>query len=147
MQSLGLMIHDAARLLKGEFERRTRDKKLTLTQWRVLVHLAKDEGLTQTTLAQRLEASAMTMSDVLDRLETAGYVRREPDPSDSRAKLVWITDKARELVGEMRHVADEVYDKALAGISAADREALVRAMSRLTQNLDPAATKRKEPVE
>lgn len=147
MQSLGLMIHDAARLLKGEFERRTRDKKMTLTQWRVLVHLAKDEGLTQTTLAQRLEASAMTMSDVLDRLETAGYVRREPDPSDSRAKLVWITDKARELVGEMRHVADEVYDKALAGISTADREALVRALGQLTENLDTAAVKRKEQVE
>jgi len=37
-------------------------------------------------------------------LERCGYVRREPDPADSRARLVRLTDRGRELE-EAAHAA------------------------------------------
>jgi len=135
MQSLGMMLHDAARLLKREFERQARDHRLSLTQWRVLAQLAGCDGLTQTAIGTLVEASPMTVSDILERLEEMELVRRETDPSDSRAKLVWMTEAGDALVGEMREIAAGVYDRALQGISENDVAALTRALGQINSNL------------
>ncbi len=146
MSTLGLLIHDVARLLKGEFERRARGSRLTLQQWRVLAKLAKSDGLTQRALGIAVEASPMTVSDVLDRLEKEGLVRREADPADSRAKLVWITPEADPIVGEMRCVAEEVYDAAMAGLGDADRRAVINGLERIAANLGAARDDSKDSM-
>jgi MarR family transcriptional regulator for hemolysin len=135
LQSLGLLLHDAARLLKREFERESRQYGLTLLQWKVLAKLADGDGLSQATLAGLVEASPMTLSDIVERLESRGLVTRAPDPADSRAKLVSIEPAARVMVGRMRGVVTEVYDRALSGIASEDRAALTRALTRITENL------------
>ena len=142
MQSLGLMLHNAASLLKREFERAVRPHGLTLLQWRVLGQLSREDGLTQTALGACLEASPMTISDVVERLEAAGLVAREVDPSDSRAKIVRITAPARTQVEEMRAVAAEVYERALDGIGEADRAAMERALTRIASNLEDTRTRK-----
>jgi len=137
MQNLGLMLHDAARLLKADFERRARGYGLTLLQWRVLRQLSRrDDGLRQTDLARRVEASPMTVSDVLDRLEGVGLVQREVDPKDSRAKRARITGKAQALLDDVQSVVAETYDQALAGIDPADRGALMRCLQQIVANLE-----------
>ena len=142
MQSLGLLLHNAASLLKREFERVARPHGLTLLQWRVLGTLSREDGLTQTVLGARLEASPMTISDVVERLESAGFVAREVDPSDSRAKIVRITESAHPLVEKMRAVAAEVYERALDGIDEADRAAMKRALTQIASNLEDTKTRK-----
>lgn len=144
MQGLGLLLHNAASLLKREFERAARPHGLTLLQWRILGELSRDDGQTQTALGNHLEASPMTVSDVLERLEAGALITREVDPSDSRAKLVRITPKARALVEQMRDVAAEVYERAVEGIDEADRAAMLRALPRIAANLEGARTKSKD---
>ena len=78
------------------------------------------------------------------RLDTLGLVRRETDPGDSRAKLAFITEAARPIVDEMKRIATEVYDKALAGIDGGDRETLMKALCRIAANLDAGSTAQKE---
>src|SRR5687767_12420199 len=101
------MLHNAANLMKREFERAARPHGLTLLQWRVLGQLSREVGLTQIALGARLDVSPMTISDVIERLEMAGLVAREVDPLDSRAKIVRITDDALPIVERMRTVAAE----------------------------------------
>ncbi len=146
MQSLGLMLHDAARLIKSEFERRARGHRLSLMQWRTLGALNQTDGLSQVTLAAKVEASQMTMSDIIDRLESEGLVRRESDPADKRAKLVWITQAARPVVEEMRSIATEVYAAALAGIAPEDLDGLTNSLQQIVTNLETDDTEQKEDV-
>ena len=40
--------------------------------------------------------------ELIDELEESGYVRREPDPTDRRAKLIRLTDVGRETVTAAR---------------------------------------------
>ncbi|HEY2789006.1 MAG TPA: MarR family transcriptional regulator [Gaiellales bacterium] len=47
-------------------------------------------------LARRMELSSGAMTNRLDRLEQAGYVRRLPDPDDRRGVVVELTDHGRE---------------------------------------------------
>lgn len=146
MQSLGLMLHDAARLIKSEFERRARGHRLSLMQWRTLGALNQNDGMSQVALAARVEASQMTMSDIIDRLESEGLVRRESDPADKRAKLVWITAAAAPVVEEMRSIATEVYAAALAGIAPEDLDGLTRSLQQIVSNLETDETEQKEDV-
>jgi DNA-binding MarR family transcriptional regulator len=52
-------------------------------------------------LASEVVLSATAMSRFVDRVETAGYVRREPDPSDRRALQVTLTDEGVDLLRRM----------------------------------------------
>ena len=53
-QSLGFVLHDAARLLRKRFEQRARGVGLTRAQWQVLAALARNEGIPQSGLADLL---------------------------------------------------------------------------------------------
>lgn len=66
-------------------------------------------GTRITELAARARLTKATVVHAVDELERLGYVRREPDPADGRAKLVVPTERAhaaertaREIIGELR---------------------------------------------
>ena len=144
---LGYLINDVARHLRRRFDEQAKAHGLTLPQWRTLAQLYNTEGVSQVALAACTETNPMTMSGILDRLEARGLVERIVDPSDSRAKLARTTAKARALVEEMRAVATLVYDDALAGVSPADREVLLSALSQISLNLSGQSATRKEAQE
>jgi DNA-binding MarR family transcriptional regulator len=52
-------------------------------------------------LAREVVLSPTAMSRFVDRVEKAGYVRREPDPADRRALQVVLTDEGRALLRRM----------------------------------------------
>jgi DNA-binding MarR family transcriptional regulator len=52
------------------------------------------QGTRPSVLAERAGIGKAAMGELVDELERLGYVRREPDPSDRRAKLVLPTDTA-----------------------------------------------------
>ena len=67
------------------------------------------QGTRVTELAARAWLTKATVVHAVDELERLGYVRREPDPADGRAKLVVPTERAqaaeraaREVIAEMR---------------------------------------------
>lgn len=136
LKRLGLLLHETAAAMKREFERAARPHKLTLTQWRVLGHLHREGDARQTDLGQAINVSPMTISDVAERLELAGLLRREIDPDDSRAKRLVLTQAGTSVILKMQTVADGVFDKALAGIPASDVDTLTRALTRMTENLE-----------
>jgi len=48
-------------------------------------------------LAERLQITRQSVNDLLGHLETHGYLTRETDPSDGRARVVRLTPKGRRL--------------------------------------------------
>ena len=50
------------------------------------------EGTRLSTLAERANVTAQAMGELVDDLVAKGYLTREPDPTDRRAKLITITD-------------------------------------------------------
>ena len=58
-------------------------------------------GLRVNELAREVVLSPTAMSRFVDRVEAAGYVRREPDPDDRRALQVVLTDAGLDLLRRM----------------------------------------------
>jgi DNA-binding MarR family transcriptional regulator len=138
--SLGMLLHEAARAVRKAFERRVGAHGLSSAQWRMLVTVTKcGEATTQARLADLLEIEPISVSRLVDRMEAGGWVERRPDPNDRRAKLIAPTDRARAVHAEIRAMADEVYGEALAGLPASDRALLLQGLSRVIANLNDAA--------
>src|SRR5262249_46393439 len=53
---------------------------------------------TPTELGRSTMVTTGGMTKRLDRLETSGLIRREPDPRDRRGKLIVLTDEGLELI-------------------------------------------------
>jgi len=74
----------------------------------------------------------------LDRLEAAGYITREPDPSDRRGVLITLTPQGRSLVDDaaVKHMANE--RRILSGLTAAEQRQLADLLRKLSLTLPPA---------
>lgn len=95
----------------------------------VLAHLRPD-GVRATDLARRSGQLKQVVGVIVDELEQLGYVVRQPDPADRRAKLVIPTDRGLEqmstatsIIAEiMQRHADELGTKRFARFLADFRE-------------------------
>jgi DNA-binding MarR family transcriptional regulator len=58
----------------------------------------RPEGSRLTELARGANMSPQAMGEIVDELEQLGYVQRQPDPTDRRAKLIVLTDRGRACV-------------------------------------------------
>jgi DNA-binding MarR family transcriptional regulator len=134
-RNFGFLLNDVARLMRTVYDRRVKSLGLTRSQWWVLNHLYRNDGVTQTELADLLEIEKPTLGRLLDRLEAKGWVRRADDASDRRAWRVYLTDEVEPAMRELRAVAAELRRDALAGLSASERERFVDTLLAIKSNL------------
>ncbi|TKJ16828.1 MarR family transcriptional regulator [Blastococcus sp. CCUG 61487] len=64
----------------------------TLAQARVMQRIGP-HGTRLTELAEAAQVTKQTASHLVDQLERTGYVRRTPDPTDARARLVRLAER------------------------------------------------------
>lgn len=137
---IGFLIGDTARMMRRRFDERARAIGVTRPQWRTLVTLAREEGIQQGALADRLEVEPITLCRMIDRLADADLVERRRDPADRRAWRIFLTDRARPLLDRIGIVADDLFAVALHGIDEAERSALIATLEHIRANLstDPS---------
>jgi DNA-binding MarR family transcriptional regulator len=134
-RNFGFLVHDVARLLRVTFDRRVKSMGLTRSQWWVLTHLFRNEGITQAELADLLEVERPTLGRLLDRLESSGWVRREADTTDRRAKRLFLNEAVEPQVRAMRAIAASVRGDALNGLSRDEQEHFVDTLLTIKSNL------------
>lgn len=132
---VGFLMSDVARLLRRSFDHRARAIGITRAQWRTLTVLSRHEGANQGALAELLEVEPITLCRMIDRLAEAGHVERRRDPGDRRAWNIYLTDRSRPLLDQLRVLADEVVGEALDGLDAATQATLTRSLDRMRHNL------------
>ncbi|MCD6034861.1 MAG: Transcriptional regulator, MarR family [Rickettsiales bacterium] len=144
-QSFGFVIHDIARMLRRNFDRRAQSLGLTRAQWSVLLHLRRQDGMRQTDLACLLEVKPISLTRLIDRLAKNGWVERRSDPDDRRANRIFLTEKVKPLVGQLREIGKETREEALIEISLKEQEALMNILLRIRatvmEQASPVGTK------
>jgi DNA-binding MarR family transcriptional regulator len=133
--TFGFLLYDTARLLRRDFDRRTRSVGLSRAKWSVLAHLSRHEGIRQAGLAEILDISPITLTRHLDRLEQEGLVQRRVDPGDRRAYLLYLTPAAGPALEALRGLAEQARAQALQGLSGAERDELMRLLHKVRCNI------------
>ena len=133
--AFGFLVHDISRMLRKRFDRRARGIGLTKSQWIVMAHLARHEGIHQGGLAEILEIEPATLARHLDRLEETGWIERRSDPADRRAWRLHLTAKAAPVLDKMGDLVEITTQEALAGLSREERERLQSHLLTIRANL------------
>jgi len=132
---LGFLIHDVSRLRRSAFDRSVKVLNVTRSQWWVLAYLSRDDGMTQSQLAEELDLGKVAVGGLLDRLERTGLVRRAPDASDRRVNRVFLESKGKALVARLRKISQEHNDEILAGLSEEALETTATTLAAIKHSL------------
>ena len=109
---------------------------LTLAQARLAARIGP-HGTRLTDLAEQALVTKQTAGHLVDQLQRAGYVRRVPDPTDARARLVQIAERGQALVAIARRVEAEVEAEWTAHLGEEATAQLRAALTRLRELTDP----------
>ncbi len=135
---LGFLIHDVSRLRRNAFDQLMKPLGVTRSQWWVIAHLSRHDGMMQTELATLLDIGKVTLGGLVDRLEAGGWVERRPDPDDRRVKRVYLTPKAHSLIRDMRTAEQRHNRNVLKGFTKEERVQFADMLRRIKGNLRPA---------
>src|SRR4029434_6522583 len=99
---------------------------LTPALFALLNVIGAREGAIQQELGSVMGIDRSTMVSLIDQLESASLAKRRPSATDRRAAEMLITPKGRRLLERARRRISETEDEVLAGLTAAERDELVR---------------------
>lgn len=141
-QAIGYLLLDAAHAMRDEILRRLqrsgfddmRQSHMALAQ-----HLDEQHGSRLTDLAAAVGLAKPTVVRTIDELVELGYVTREPDPADGRAKRVVLTERGRAAVTAGAQASIEVEAEWAELLGARRFSELRGLLERLRGALDGAA--------
>lgn len=104
---------------------------LSVTEWRILAILGRQDGLSATEVAERSAMDKVSISRAVKRLIGANRLVRKVDQQDGRARTLWLTEQGRAIYQAIAPAALE-YEKALIKImSSAERKQFNALLDRL----------------
>lgn len=109
---------------------------LTPVQYAALVAIRSHPHIDATRLSQVIYFDRSTIGDVLDRMETKGWVVRHPSPADRRVKRLTLAAGGRETLRRVEPGIRRVQQRLLAPLARKDADALVRLLARLADEHD-----------
>lgn len=106
---------------------------LTPPQVHVLAALLLDnpDGMATTALAQRICASAPTMTGLIDRLEKQGFVVRSRDEEDRRLVKVKLTEAGQAVLVVVEEHVTERLTQVLSVLEQDERETFARLLTKI----------------
>lgn len=92
----------------------------------------------QKEIAKKMRITPATLSVRIQRLESAGYLRRKIDTNDKRNYILQVEPKGKELVAKSHRIIDGVMLQMFQGFTEKDIQELIHYMDRLKTNVKRA---------
>jgi DNA-binding MarR family transcriptional regulator len=148
-RDLMFLLHDVARLIRVDADKRARAHGMTRAQWGILIWLERQAGLSQKELAEFLEVEPITVARLIDRLEARGMVERRPDPKDRRIWRLHLCPPAHGVLREIDCQREQMRVLATSGLDEATIETMTEALQTMKKTLTHEAhpARRYPPVD
>lgn len=136
--SISWLLNYASRLAMRRATAKLQAYGITPPQWAVLAQLTEENGQSLSSLGTRALFDGPTMTGIVDRLESGGYVERRRDSSDRRVINLYLTEKGRQLVSELPPIDRLTDEDVVRGLSQTEvecfRSTLQRIISRQSED-------------
>ncbi|MCI7031247.1 MAG: MarR family winged helix-turn-helix transcriptional regulator [Clostridium sp.] len=104
-------------------------------QYMYLIHLYKNDGLSQEELTEILNIDKGTTAKSIKKLETEGFVMRVKDKNDKRINRVYLTPKALEIKDEFLSSINAWENTLTSNLSYAEKEQALTLLKKITYNI------------
>jgi MarR family transcriptional regulator, organic hydroperoxide resistance regulator len=138
MNDLLALFTQAAKLLREAADETMSRHGVRVGQHIVLTVLWEQDGLTPGEIARRLGVATPTIVNTATRMEEADLVVRRPDPADARLVRLHLTARGRAVREPVREARAELERQATATLTAAEREHLRTALTKIIDQLRSA---------
>jgi DNA-binding MarR family transcriptional regulator len=122
-------LHKASRQISVYLEARTGELGVSPLEGHVLTYLGSYAPTPIGELVQVFGIKQSTFTSLLDRLEKAGFVRREVNPEDRRSFLIHISDGGRELAVRLNQCLETLEAEIRAHVEARDMKGFQAVMA------------------
>lgn len=133
--SAGYLIHHMARLCFEELRKRIEPLGIVPGQFPALLALWQQDAQTQSELVTKLDVEQATIANTLNRMERDGLITRREHPDDGRARVIYLTDKAKMIRDDAYAAAAEVNSNMLDDLSHEERSQFIDFMQRTIRTL------------
>src|ERR671933_1845576 len=134
--SIGFIVNRTAKVFVKALDSELREKVgVTFGQWKVIVMLVNQNGLTQKDIAEKLGLEGSTLIPIIDKMEKENLVIRKVDSSDRRNNRIYRTEKADALWDKMIECASKVRQAAIKDIPEGDINVMRTVLNKIWYNL------------
>jgi MarR family transcriptional regulator, transcriptional regulator for hemolysin len=134
--NIGFIVNKTAKAFVRALDSELREKVgVTVGQWKVMVMLVNQDGLTQKEIAERLGLEGPTLIPIIDKMEKDNLVVRKVDPSDRRNNRIYRTEKADELWDKMVKCAAKIRQVSLRDVPEENIYITKNVLENVYQNL------------
>ena len=109
---------------------------VTLAEWRVLLTLTSEPGVSAAEITNRWAMEKMAVNRATQRLVDQGFVTRDRDPDDGRSYKLKMTTKGQKLYEKIAPSADKRYSELMAAIDSDEVDAMVRALQKIIRRAE-----------
>jgi len=133
-------LFELAVMLNASMDQGLAERRLTPARAELLWVLSRQATPTQRQLSQLLRCTPRNVTDLVDSLETAGLVRREPHPRDRRATLVSLTRRGKSEVARMQAGSAALAATLFDGLTETDLGTFAAVVNHILRKLQQLAT-------
>jgi MarR family transcriptional regulator, organic hydroperoxide resistance regulator len=134
-ETIGFLLAQVCRAHRNTANEVLSEAGLHVGQEMVLLRLWEQDGLRQSELAEQLCVEAPTVTRMLQRMERADLVERQPDPEDARVSRVYVTPQGAALQEAVQEAWARLEAQMLRGLTLEEKLLLRRLLMQLQQNL------------
>jgi len=134
-ESIGYWLAISHQAFQRALSERLSPEGITHRQTHVIGWLKLEQELSQGDLARRMMIEPPTLVRILDRMEAAGWLRRDGDPTDRRRRIVRLTPAAEPIWERIIEHALELRQAAVEGMTAEDVVHLKALLRQIFTNL------------
>ncbi|WP_165211503.1 MarR family winged helix-turn-helix transcriptional regulator [Streptococcus tangpeifui] len=113
--------------------RRLQAYQLTHSQFKIIKYLYRHQHppINQGNVERYFSMSNPTVTGIVQNLEKKGWLRRQPDPTDSRSKLLILTEQSLAKEQEFNQLFMDMEEDLLAPLTVHERHALMALLTKL----------------
>jgi MarR family transcriptional regulator for hemolysin len=126
---------EVQRLVRAYADKEAARFGITRAQWAVLAKVERNEGMTQTELAEQMEMQPITLTRLIDKLCENDWIERRGDTSDRRVNRLYLLKAGRALLGRLSGLRSELTATALESIHPADALRLLAQLEQIKENV------------
>ncbi len=138
-KSFGFLLVRLVRAHRDLIRREMHALGLHRGQPHVLFALHQTDGMANSQLAEFLEITPATLTNKIKRMEKAGVVLRQRDPDDERVSRIYLTEKGRGLIDDLRLSMHDMESILLEGFSPSEINHLKASLEKVLKNLEKHA--------
>ena len=136
-KKLGAYFKSITNTLDRKFNRDLEEFDLTSSQANLLLFLFfnRDKEISQTDIQDKFNLTNPTVTGILKRLESKGFISRSVSISDGRRKVIKVTEKSTNLDKKLMEGVIEVEAQMTCGFSEQEKKLLEALLQRVLDNI------------